>query len=111
MDPERVDGTTAVDDGDLRFPIGELTVRPWPDSVIDQVGHDPRSSYVERFWLGVLGPSTLRLCVELSPGLSPILGSAWTDATTRHPPRPAASPSALRQALPAPWPPGLSGPA
>jgi hypothetical protein len=36
-----------------------LTVRPWPDSVIDRVGHDPRSSYVERFWLPVLGPSAI----------------------------------------------------
>lgn len=35
-----------------------LPVRPWPDSVIDALGHDPRSAYVERFWLGVLGPST-----------------------------------------------------
>ncbi|MEY2402965.1 MAG: hypothetical protein QOD38_516 [Acidimicrobiaceae bacterium] len=46
-----------------------LTVRPWPDSVLDQVGHDPRSSYVERFWLGVLGPSSVvflrRLAGEL----------------------------------------------
>src|SRR3954465_3529472 len=36
-----------------------LTVRPWPDSVLDEVGHDPRSPYVERFWLGVLGPSSV----------------------------------------------------
>jgi hypothetical protein len=46
-----------------------LTVRPWPDSVLDQVGHDPRSAYVERFWLGVLGPSCVlflrRLANEL----------------------------------------------
>ncbi len=35
-----------------------LPVRPWPDSVIDALGHDPRSAYVERFWLGILGPST-----------------------------------------------------
>lgn len=35
-----------------------ITVRPWPDDVIDALGHDPRSAYVERFWLGVLGPST-----------------------------------------------------
>lgn len=34
-----------------------LTIRPWPDEVIDALGHDPRSAYVERFWLGVLGPS------------------------------------------------------
>ncbi len=35
-----------------------LTIRPWPDTVIDRVGHDARSQYVEQFWLGVLGPST-----------------------------------------------------
>jgi hypothetical protein len=34
-----------------------LIVHPWPDPVIDQLGHDPRSPYVERFWLGILGPS------------------------------------------------------
>ena len=27
-------------------------------STIDALGHDPRSAYVERFWLGILGPST-----------------------------------------------------
>ena len=25
-------------------------VTPWPDPVIDAVGHDARSPYVERFW-------------------------------------------------------------
>lgn len=35
-----------------------LTIRPWPDPVIDSLGHDPRSRYVEDFWLGILGPST-----------------------------------------------------
>jgi hypothetical protein len=35
-----------------------LRISPWADPVIDVVGHDPRSSYVERFWLGILGPST-----------------------------------------------------
>ena len=35
-----------------------LVIRPWPDTVIDRVGHDARSRYVEQFWLGVLGPST-----------------------------------------------------
>jgi hypothetical protein len=38
-----------------------LGIAPWPDPVIDQVGHDPRSAYVEQFWLGVLGPSTIWL--------------------------------------------------
>jgi hypothetical protein len=43
------------------FPQQTLAVEPWPDPVIDRLGHDPRSTYVERFWLGVLGPSTLWL--------------------------------------------------
>jgi hypothetical protein len=40
------------------LPTDELRVTAWPDPVIDQLGHDPRSAYVERFWLGILGPST-----------------------------------------------------
>ena len=35
-----------------------MLIRPWPDTVIDKVGHDARSRYVEQFWLGILGPST-----------------------------------------------------
>jgi hypothetical protein len=34
--------------------------------VIDKVGHDPRSVYVETFWLPVLGPSTTWLLRHLS---------------------------------------------
>jgi hypothetical protein len=37
---------------------GVLRIEPWRDPVIDEVGHDPRSEYVETFWLPVLGPST-----------------------------------------------------
>ncbi|MHB8467200.1 MAG: hypothetical protein ACYDH6_10075 [Acidimicrobiales bacterium] len=37
---------------------GTVAVRPWTDDVIDTLGFDPRSAYVERFWLGILGPST-----------------------------------------------------
>ncbi|MFN0090102.1 MAG: hypothetical protein ACKVWR_07535 [Acidimicrobiales bacterium] len=36
-------------------------VSPWADPVVDEVGHDPRSTYVETFWLGVLGPSAVWL--------------------------------------------------
>lgn len=43
-----------------------LTVRPWPDPVIDAVGHDLRSTYVERFWLPVLGPSCTLLLRQLA---------------------------------------------
>lgn len=46
-----------------------LTVRPWPDSVLDQIGHDPRSTYVERFWLGVLGPSSVVFLRKLAAEL------------------------------------------
>ena len=46
-----------------------LAIRPWPDGVIDALGHDPRSSYVEQFWLGILGPSTTWLLRRLAAGL------------------------------------------
>ena len=51
------------------FPIATLAVRPLPDAVIDQVGHDARSAYVERFWLGILGPSATWLVRRLVDGL------------------------------------------
>lgn len=46
-----------------------LTIRPWPDEVIDSLGHDPRSHYVETYWLGILGPSTTWLLRRLVFGL------------------------------------------
>ena len=46
-----------------------LRVEPWPDPVIDEVGHDPRSVYVETFWLPVLGPSTTWLLRHLATRL------------------------------------------
>lgn len=46
-----------------------LTIHPWPDSVIDTVGLDPRSDYVERYWLGIIGPSTTWLLRHLVDGL------------------------------------------
>jgi hypothetical protein len=46
-----------------------LTVRAWIDPVVDNLGHDPRSSYAERFWLAVVGPSCLLLLRRLSHGL------------------------------------------
>jgi hypothetical protein len=35
-----------------------LTIVPWPDPTIDTLGHDPRSVYVETFWLPILGPTS-----------------------------------------------------
>jgi hypothetical protein len=46
-----------------------LHIRPWPDEVLDNVGFDPRSSYVETYWLGILGPSTTWLLRRLVAGL------------------------------------------
>jgi hypothetical protein len=40
------------------FTEDSVELRPWPDELIDTLGHDPRSRYVEDFWLGTLGPST-----------------------------------------------------
>lgn len=47
------------------IPLDHLSVLAWPDEVIDAVGHHPCSSYVENFWLGVLGPSTTFLLRHL----------------------------------------------
>src|SRR3954463_16183489 len=35
----------------------QLMVVPWLDPVVDSVGYDVRSQYVELFWLNVLGPT------------------------------------------------------
>jgi hypothetical protein len=35
-----------------------LAVVAWTDPVIDTLGHDPRSWYVEQFWLGIIGPTS-----------------------------------------------------
>lgn len=34
-----------------------VTIRPWVDPRVDDRGHDPRSAYVERYWLSVIGPT------------------------------------------------------
>jgi hypothetical protein len=57
------------DDPAPSFPSPVLTVQPWPDPVIDAVGHEVRSLYVERFWLGLLGPSSTWLLRRLVTGL------------------------------------------
>src|SRR4051812_8870170 len=46
-----------------------LHIEPWADEVIDTLGHDPRSAYVERFWLGILGPSTTWLMRRIAAEL------------------------------------------
>jgi hypothetical protein len=50
-------------------PAATITVRPWVDPVVDDDGFDPRSRYVEVFWLGVLGPTATWLLRRLVAGL------------------------------------------
>lgn len=54
---------------DLDRPTDYLRITAWPDPVIDSLGHDVRSTYVERFWLPILGPSTTFLLRRLATGL------------------------------------------
>lgn len=48
---------------------GHVTVQAWSDPTIDRLGYDTRSSYVERYWLPILGPSTTWLVRHLAAGL------------------------------------------
>ena len=49
--------------------LGILRVVPWADPMIDRLGFDPRSHYVEAYWLSTLGPSTTWLLRRLAHGL------------------------------------------
>ncbi|MDA8379569.1 MAG: hypothetical protein M0020_01855 [Actinomycetota bacterium] len=46
-----------------------LHLIPWHDPLVDRLGHDPRSPYVETFWLPVLGPSATWLLRRVAAGL------------------------------------------
>lgn len=46
-----------------------FTVLPWWDPDLATSGVDPRDPYVERFWLGILGPSTVLLLRRFARGL------------------------------------------
>jgi hypothetical protein len=46
-----------------------LIVMPWRDPVVEAVGFDARSAYVELFWLGILGPTSTWLLRRLVAGL------------------------------------------
>lgn len=52
----------------LCFAPDVLHIRPWPDEIADKLGFDPRSPYVEDFWLGILGPSTVWLLRRFAAG-------------------------------------------
>jgi hypothetical protein len=59
-----------------------ITIVPWADPVIDAVGHDARSPYVERFWLGVLGPTATWLLRRLAIRLEASPDGFELDLTT-----------------------------
>ncbi len=63
------DPTTQLRDGEPGSPSTVVTIRAWLDPVVDETGHDPRSRYVERFWLGVLGPTASWVLRRLTDGL------------------------------------------
>ena len=50
-------------------PAATLMVVPWHDPIVDTVGFDVRSNYVELFWLNVLGPTATWTWRRLVTGL------------------------------------------
>lgn len=51
----------------------------WHDPLIDRLGHDPHSRYVEWFWLGIIGPSTTVLLRVFDDALDEHGGVAHLD--------------------------------
>jgi len=54
----------------ISFPQQSLDVEVWIDPVIDQLGHDPHSAYVEQYWLPIVGPSSILLIRKLATNLN-----------------------------------------
>lgn len=68
-----LDGPAEGHNGAAATAIGErLRVVAWQEPVVDSVGHDPRSWYVEHFWLPVLGPTSTWLLRRLVAGLDSV---------------------------------------
>ncbi len=53
---------------DLALPTDQIHITPLNDPVVDLLGHDARSTYVERFWLPILGPTTTLLLRHVAVG-------------------------------------------
>ncbi len=58
--------TTAVVHPTTAAPLPPLLVVAWRDPVVDALGFDPRSAYVEKFWLPLLGPTSTWLLRRLA---------------------------------------------
>jgi hypothetical protein len=48
------------------FDGAHATIRPWIDPLVDENGHDPRSTYAERYWLSVIGPTATLIMRRLA---------------------------------------------
>lgn len=46
-----------------------LRIEALRDEVVERLGHDPRGAYVKRFWLPIVGPSSLITAGSLIEGL------------------------------------------
>ena len=62
-----------------------IVVRPWHDSTLVRDGHTPRSEYVERFWLGVIGPSACEVSLDVSVKTSPMSAGRFTAGSQHFP--------------------------
>ncbi len=45
-----------------------FVVLPWHDPAVDRIGFDPRSRYLELYWLSILGPTTTLLLRRIADG-------------------------------------------
>ena len=57
----------------------KLVVVPWSDPVVEAVGYEARSGYVELFWLNVLGPSATWILRRLAAGFDTFPGGYELD--------------------------------
>lgn len=55
---------SVIDEGRPR-----LHVQSWPDPIVEMVGLDARGPYAERFWLPILGPTSIALLRRLNEEL------------------------------------------
>jgi hypothetical protein len=75
-----------------------LCLEPWAQPHFDRWGSEPRSTYVERFWLPVIGPSSLVLARSITTGFESNNGSYRVDASHQATAI-GVSPSQLRRVL------------
>ena len=59
-----------------------VMVKPWSDPILDVLGHDPRSWYVETFWLPTLGPTCVLLMRHLADRFDRAPDGVTLDVTT-----------------------------